>query len=225
MNATLADELLLVALHRQGRAPAAATRAALAHGLAGGLVLELLLRGAVEVSGRVLLARPGRVTGDELLDDALARLRASRRPHSVDRWIRVLARRPSSLQSCLAGRLVQAGVLREEVRRVLGVLPVRRHAVADQAAVAGLRARLRAALLGDGVLEPRTASLVVLVGACGLVDVLVARPERRGARGRAAQLAEHDPAAAAVTAAIRRAQAGVAAGVTAAVTTSTTPTS
>jgi hypothetical protein len=224
VNATLAEELLLVALDPERRAPAATTRAGLAHGLAGGLLLDLLLRGAGEVPGRVLLARPGRVTGDELLDGVLARVCASR-PHSVEGWIRILARPAGSLRMRLVHRLVQARVLREETSRVLGVVPVRRYAVDDQAALKELRTRLRSALLGDGALDPRTASLVALVDACGLVDGLVAAPQRRGARRRAAQLTDRDPAAASVTAAIRRAQVHIVAGAAAAAVTSTTPTS
>jgi Golgi phosphoprotein 3 (GPP34) len=119
---------------------------------------------------------------------------------------------------------VRAGVLRRERRRLLGVLPVRRYAVADGAVLQELRGRLRAGLLGHGALDPPTASLIGLVGACGLVDGLVDRDERRAARRRAATIGAADPAGAAVSAAIRDARAAVAAGATAAVVASTTPT-
>jgi hypothetical protein len=225
MNTTLAEELLLLALDPEQ--PTATTPAGtiLAHGLAGGLVLELLLRQAVAVSGHGRLMVTDQPAADELLDDVLVRIRASRRPHDVTGWVRVLARRPTSLRRRLARRLLHAGVLREDVHRVLGMVPVRRYAVADAAALERLRARLRAALLGDSALDPRTASLIALAGACGLVDGLVDRSKRRDARRRAAAISDRALAGGAVAAAIRQAQADVIAGVTAAIVASTSPTS
>lgn len=225
MRATLPEELVLVAVDAERRRACPAGRDTLSYGLAGAVVTELLLQGAVHVTERGLLTVAGRPTGDELLDDVLLGIRASRRPRPVTSWVRALAGRSANLHRRLGRRLVRAGVLREERRRVLGVLPVPRHAVADEAVLAGLRRRLRAGLLGHGALDSRTASLIGLVGACGLVDGLVARDERRTARRRAATIGGEDPASAAVSAAIRDARAAVAAGVAAAAVASTVPTS
>jgi len=224
MSVTLPEELVLVAVDAERRSACPAGSTALSYGLAGAVVTELLLRGAVQVTERGLLAVAGRPTGDELLDDVLLGIRASR-PRPVTSWVRALAGRSASLHARLARRLLRAGVLREERRRVLGVLPVRRFAVADQAVLAGLHGRLRAALLGHGTVDSRTASLIGLVAACGLVDGLVTRDERRTARGRAATIAGEELVGVAVSAAIRDAQVAVAAGATAAAVASTTPTS
>jgi golgi phosphoprotein 3 len=223
LRATLPEELILVAVDAERRATCRAGSAALSYGLAGAVLTELLLLGAV-VTERGLLAVAGASTADELLDDALARIRASR-ARDVKGWVRALAGRSAGLHPRLVRRLVHAEVLREERRRVLGVVPVAHYAVADQVVLAGLRRRLRAGLLGRGTLDSRTASLIGLVGACGLVDGLVARDDRRTARRRAATIGGGDPAGTAVSAAIRDAQAAVAAGVTAAAVASTVPTS
>jgi golgi phosphoprotein 3 len=224
LRATLPEELILVAVDAERRATCRAGSAALSYGLAGAVLTELLLLGAVQVTERGLLAVAGASTADELLDDALARIRASR-ARDVKGWVRALAGRSAGLHPRLVRRLVHAEVLREERRRVLGVVPVAHYAVADQVVLAGLRRRLRAGLLGRGTLDSRTASLIGLVGACGLVDGLVARDDRRTARRRAATIGGGDPAGTAVSAAIRDAQAAVAAGVTAAAVASTVPTS
>jgi hypothetical protein len=55
------------------------------------LLLELLLRGALEVTDRGLLVVAGRPTGDELLDEVLKRIRSSRRRRSLKGWVGVLA--------------------------------------------------------------------------------------------------------------------------------------
>jgi hypothetical protein len=223
MRATLAEELVLVAVDAERRFACPAGGDALSYGLAGPVVTELLLQGAVRVTerGRLVAGHP---TGDELLDDVLLGIRASR-PRPVTSWVRALAGRSVDLHQRLARRLVHAGVLRQERRRLLGVLPVRRYVVADETVVEELRGRLRAGLLGQGALDPRTASLVGLVGACGLVDGLIDRDQRRAARRRAATIGAADPAGAAVSAAIRDARAAVAAGATAAVVASTAATS
>jgi hypothetical protein len=219
VNATLADDLLLIALDAEARRSPRCDSGVLPYGLAGAVVTELLLRGAVEATPRGLLAA-GRPTGDALLDDAAARIGASRRRRGVKGWVHALAGRSAGLRPRLSRRLAAAGVLHEEAHRLLGVLPVRRYAVADQAALAELRARVRAALLGPGTLDARSASLVGLVSACGLVDSLVARGERRAAYGRAAAIRDADLVAQPVRAAIQEAQTAVAAGATAAVVAS-----
>jgi Golgi phosphoprotein 3 len=224
MSATLPEALLLVAIDAERRFACPAGGDALSYGLAGAVVTELLLQGAVRVTERGLLVAAGPATGDELLDDVLLGIRASR-PRPVTSWVRVLAGRSVNLHQRLAGRLVRAGVLRAQRRRLLGVLPVRRYAVADAAGLQELRGRLRAGLLGHGPVDPPTASLIGLVGACGLVDGLVDRDERRAARRRTAAIGREDLAGAAVSAAIRDAQTAVAAGATAAVVASTAATS
>jgi Golgi phosphoprotein 3 (GPP34) len=223
MRATLPEELVLVAVDAERRFVCPAGGDALSYGLAGAVVTELLLQGAARVTERGQLAA-GDPTGDQLLDDVLLGIRASR-PRPVTSWVRVLAGRSVNLHQRLAGRLVRAGVVRQQRRRLFGVLPVRRYAAADEAVLEELRGRLRAGLLGHGALDPRTASLIGLVGACGLVEGLVDRDERRAARGRAATIGAADPAGAAVSAAIRDARAAVVAGATAAVVASTAATS
>jgi golgi phosphoprotein 3 len=224
VTATLPEELLLLAVDHECKTSGGAARAALPYGLAGAVVAELLLREAAAVTDRGLLAVTGRLTGDGLLDDVLTRIHTSRRPRRVTGWVGALAGRLYNLRSRLSRRLATAGVLREEERRVLGVLPVRRYTVAEQSALAELRARLRAGLLGGDALNARTASLVGLVGACGLVDGLVACDERRAARSRAAAISDDDPVGTAVSAAIQEARADAVAGATAAVVASTIPT-
>jgi len=223
VTATLPDELLLLAVDTECMTAGGPVGAALPYALAGAVVAELLLREAVAVTDRGLLAVTGRLTGDELLDDVLARIHRRRRPRRITGWVRTLAGRSGDLRSRLSRRLAMAGVLREQRRRVLWVLPVRRYTVAEPSALAELRARLRAGLLGRDALDARTASLVGLVGACGLVDGLVARDERRAARRRAATIVGGDLVGAAVSAAIQEARADAVAGA-AAVVASATPT-
>lgn len=96
VNATLPEELLLVAVDAERRAGCRTDAATLAYGLAGAVVTELLLRGAVRVTERGLLAAAGRPTGDELLEDVLLGIGASRPARSPAGSVRWRAARAAS---------------------------------------------------------------------------------------------------------------------------------
>lgn len=91
------------------------------------------------------------------------------------------------------GRLVDAGVLRVERKRLLGLLPVTRHPVADPDGVAGLRHEVRAVLTGRALpaqASRHTVMLAVLAEPVDAIWLLVDPFERGAARQRARALAE-----------------------------------
>jgi hypothetical protein len=92
----------------------------------------------------------------------------------------------------VATRLVEHGVLSEQRRKVLGLVPVERYAQADPEPERALRERLRDELTGTHDLSPRTALLVPLLRPLNLVAKLVEKDERKAADRRAKDIAE-DP--------------------------------
>ncbi len=216
----LAEELLLLALDDEtGRVGISE----IDKGIAGAVLIELALLDRVRVAekgesvrrGR-LVVRPGPAPAHPVLAAGLGVL-ADREGRKPDRVVDRLAR---GLRERVAAGLVEAGVLRRERRRVLGLFPAERLFARDTAHEAAVRERISAALAGAAP-DERTAALIALLSALKAVTAVVDVPDRRAARRRAREIAEGQWAAAAVRKAVQATNAAVTAAVTAAATTGT----
>jgi hypothetical protein len=212
----LAEELLLLALDdRTGRI----TVGEIDKGLAGAVLLELALLDRVRVAGKGetvragrLVLQPGPALEHPVLAGGLATVegREGRKPEQV---IDALGK---GLRDRLADGLVDAGVLRREKHRVLGVFPARRLPAQDVAHEATVREQIRAALDGATPGE-RTAALIALLSALNAVTTVFDVPDKRAARRRAREIAEGQWAAAAVRKAVEAVYAATTAAVAATV--------
>lgn len=215
----LAEELLLIALDdASGRD--VTSMGLLDVGLAGAVLLDLSLAGAVT-------ARDGKVvaTGtpdDPLLADAAATIRAQERPRDARHWVKRLPKALRPLRERVARRLVERGVLREERRRLLGLIPVTRWPEADPSAEEELRARLCAALVDGAEPDARTALLVSLLDPLDLVGAAVPREARRAARRRAKAIADRGVVGTGLDQVVKELQAAVMVSVVAATAGATT---
>ena len=77
---SVSESLLLLALHDEKGTVGWSTGSGLEFGLAGGLLLDLALQGRVAVDGERVSAVALAPSGDELLDEALARVLACGAP-------------------------------------------------------------------------------------------------------------------------------------------------
>jgi Golgi phosphoprotein 3 (GPP34) len=180
----LAEELLLLLLDDDsGR-----TRVSEADkGLAGAVLIELAMLDRLRVAekgeevraGRLAL-RPGPAPTHPVLTRALALLsdKEGRKPDHV------LGGLAKGLRERLAAGLVQAGVLRRERHKVLGLFPTERLPAQDSTHETTLRQRIRAALDGAAP-DERTAALIALLSALNAVTtVLDVRTSARPGAGR-----------------------------------------
>ena len=217
----LAEELLLLALDDEtGRI----TVSEIDRGLAGAVLIELALLGRVRVAekneavraGRLMVV-PGAEPGHPVLRSGLATLddRAGRKPQHV---IDALAK---SLRDRLADSLVEAGVLRREKHKVLGLFPTRRLPANDVTHERTVREKIAAALSGDTP-DDRTAALVALLSALDAVTKVFDVPDKRAAKRRAKEIAEGQWAADAVRKAVQAVQAATMAAITVAATAGAT---
>ncbi|MFN8077760.1 MAG: GPP34 family phosphoprotein [Kineosporiaceae bacterium] len=119
-------------------------------GLAAALLADLAELGAIDVEGPPkrpsVSVRPWDATGEDLLDDAHARLAAKRHGRAISSLIKDTKLVPDDR---VGSRLVRAEILRHEPARMLGLVPAR-WPVLDPSAEAAVRARLLASLHGDG---------------------------------------------------------------------------
>lgn len=215
----LIDELLLLAYDRSGTLQVRSE--AIDYALAGAVLMELLLAGRLAVPERHVAVVDPAPTGDPLCDHVLSRIRAER-PRKPSAWLEPLSK---GLRDQLLHRLGQAGWLRRDEHRVLGLFPRLRFPWATGAeppARADARQRLRAAVDATGQVDPRTGALAALVAAVGGERQAV--PDRKASevRRRLRAVAASSWPAEAVRKAIGELEAAVTAAVTAATTAATT---
>ena len=137
---SLAEELVLLGTNERGSTESAAWDS-LDNGIAGARLLELSLAGRLELGGNgAIVVADERPTGDELTDEALARIAASSRRRNAKHWVSRLSSGKARRQ--VLARLDDRGVLAAERSRFLGLLPRTRHVEVDPAPEREVRAVL-----------------------------------------------------------------------------------
>jgi hypothetical protein len=214
----LAEEFALLGYDDDGTPLTDGTH--LDNGLGGALLLELALAGRVDVEDKRVVVIDRSPTGDALVDEGLARI-AEDKARRPGYWVSKFAKdtRPRVLQ-----KLVADGVLTVEQDRVLGVFPRKKYPAAEgvePAAETAARDRMRAALVGTGAVDPRTAALCALVAATDLDRKVFADLNRRQVKARLKEISEGSWAAAAVKKTIEDIQAAVMVAIIASTTAAT----
>ena len=217
----LATDLLLLALDDERGTVLPEAGVGLGYGLAGAIVMELALRGRLQVEGERVSAT-GSATDDPLLDDAL-RMIAATPGKTLSHWVRHLPGELNGLRQRLLDRLVAQGTLARRDQRVLLLFHRNVYPERDARVERDIRARLDGVLLHDESPDAATACLIHLAAACRVTDAIYPRDQHEAIRARIAQL--NDPGAAganAVADMVARAEtAAVTAAAMSAITAST----
>ena len=210
---TAADLLLLATDPESGRPGIGMTERDAV--LGGAILYDLVTLGRLRLEGegrkaRVTVADPSPVP-DPALELAFARVR-DRRPSKAQS---IVTRLGKNAQKHLYQELAERGAVRAGDAKLLGIIPLTRHDVLDQARRSELLERVRGALLHGQDPDDETGPLIGLLSAGNLVKLVVDRPDRRRAKKRAAEIAKGDWASEAVRTAIQSAQAAMTAAVAA----------
>lgn len=197
-------------------------------GLAGANLLDLALRGRVDVAGEGESVKRGRIvvrdrtpTGEPLLDEALRRCgeREGKRPDNV---LQALGK---GLREELLTGLAARGVLRAEQGRVLGIFPTTRWPAADSRQETQLRELVIGALINGTTPDERTAAVIALLSAVDaahkVIDTAAFGADKRLVKKRAKTIREGAWAAGAVVKAIEAVQAAVVGAIIASTVAST----
>lgn len=181
-------------------------------GLAGAVLVELAMSGAVDITGPGEQVRPGRVVvrsrtpaGDSLLDEAVQRVLAAgpRKPQEL------LPKLVKDLRAALLTRLTDRGILRAEEGRVLRIFPTRSWPALDSAHEQQVRAAVHEVLIAGRSPTPREAALVSLLHATDSVVKVTGGAPAGEVKRRAKAVAEGEFAGEAVREAIQAVNAAV----------------
>ena len=217
---TLPEELLLLALRdREGSVVSSASQA-LPFGLAGAVLLELSLQDRIVLEGGKFIVRNTTPTGNDIFDEALAKIRASKKTHKPSYWVSKLSGL-RKLKDRLLDRLAMQGILRREAHKVLWVFPTQRYPTLSGGPEMKRRELIRSAILHRVEPDERTGILISLVSACNLVNEIFSKEERKAAQKRVKEIAQGEAVGKAVSDAVAGVRAAVAAGIAASMIAST----
>lgn len=208
---SLMEELLLLALDDEKGTISSSVQTPLNYGLPGAGLSELVLDGKLHLDEKqrvvVVNASP---TGQELLDEMLAKIQEAHKPKSMKDWVMTFGNGGiKKLQTRLEERLVANGTLRLEEGRFLQVFPWHHYPTVDGAPEAETIATIRSVLLDEEEPTPRAAVLVSLVVATRMLDKLFGKDERKRAEKRAKEIAKGTYAGQAVNKAVEEVSAAM----------------
>lgn len=178
----LATDLLLLALDDERGTVLSQAAIGLDYGLAGAIVMELALRGRIDVNDEKV-STIGPVTDDALLDDALRTI-ATTPGKDLSHWVWHLSRDLGGLRQRLLDRLVARGTLEKRERRVLLLFHQNVYPERDARVEHDIRTRVDDALLHSQSPDAQTACLIHLAAACRITDAIYPRDQHQAIKAR-----------------------------------------
>jgi len=132
-------------------------------GLAGAVLADLALRGAVSLQDGLVAVVNGAATGDPVLDGVVGSIAAAGAPRKAKWWVSRLGKR--QLRDDVFAGLVERGVISVEQGKVLGLFPTTKHPERDGAPEALLRSGIGDVLAGRAGPTPFSAAVIGLLDA------------------------------------------------------------
>lgn len=170
--------------------------------IAGAALMELALANRIDTDLEQLAVVDPSPTGDDILDDVLARLSAAGDQLTSAGAIALVTLDSRKFQERALQRLVEKGVLRQADGRWLWVFHTRRYPVIDDREQREVKTRLRQILLTDEIPDPHDVVLICLIDACGLLGLVLTSEEIAQTAPRVEMLARLDLIGQAVTRAV-----------------------
>jgi golgi phosphoprotein 3 len=174
---TLADEIVVLMLN-DADGEIDQRNVAIAHvAVAGGVVMELALQGRIDTDLASLFVVDPTPTGDSLLDAILREIEAEPERQPSAWWIDQVSTRHNDLVGRVLGRLVTAGILREEERHFLWVFSRRAYPTVSGQEEREAKGRLMSVLFNDEVPDPRDTLLLGLAKSTGVLSAMLTEEE------------------------------------------------
>jgi len=192
--------------------------------LAGGLMMELVLRKAIhiETSGKKLVhVMQNPISGPAMLQECLDIISDTKKKRRLTYWIQRLSQ-IKDLKERVGMELVEKGVLRAEEGKLLWIFSRVHFPELDPHPERDLIQTLRQALEGDGPVAARTALLIGLTSKSGLLEIPFQKSELKLWKARIEQLSQGNHVGQATKEVIAAAQAAIIIAATMPAITSTT---
>jgi hypothetical protein len=192
MLLTIAEEIFLLALNDARGSIPNAIAIPLRFTLSGAVLIEFL------ISGKIVLNEHKKVVlldeepcGDAVLDEALELIKFSQsHPHRIPYWIKEINPKPKRFLKCLGEGLEQKGVLHQEEKRYLWVIPYIVFPQQDASAKYWVKQHLRGVVLAGEIADVHSMMVLSLVRAGNMLDFIFTRDEIKAARKRISKITQ-----------------------------------
>ncbi len=177
---TLFDELQLLAIHEDKGIFIGSALDRLKPGLSGAVLAELALSGKIcATNNHRLHVADISPTNDPVLDEALTELQKSNKERKFGYWLNNLYPKAEKLLKKITRSLVQQGLLTQDDDNLVWVIPSPLHPEINCSAKHAVVEHLRGIVLAKEQAGPREITFLSLVSACGLLDLVFLRDERK----------------------------------------------
>ena len=152
-------------------------------------------------------------TGEPLFDDTLQLIKESNKVRNCQHWVSKIPSGVKDLRKRILDQLIDKRILKEEERRILWLFPANRYPTKDARPERELRERIRNAVLKKKEPDSRTAIIIILMKACGLIPEVFDKHERKEAKKRIQEITEANPVGKGIEESVAAIQAAVCAAV------------
>lgn len=202
MNLSLAEQLLLIATNDEKGSLLLAGSVAIPYGLAGALLLELTLARRLLWQDRHAVVVDRTTLADPLAEEALEMIAAAPKVKTAEHWVGYLARKNKRIDQRVFEELVRKGILTQVEKHFLWVIPYKRFPERNPRPEHLIREMLYDTVTGRIAPTERMLALLSLVKACGLLNEVVPRGERRSAKTKLRAMLESEQVGKAVSAVV-----------------------
>ncbi len=179
---TLYEEFQLLSIHADKGIFIGSALERLKPGLIGAILSELTLSGKIcSTKNHRLQVTDANLTNDPILDGTLNALQASDKERKFGYWLGNLYPKPEKLLKRVTKNLVEKGILSQEDDNLVWVIPSPLHPEINATAKYAVIEHLRNIVLAKQDAGQREITFLSLVSACGLLDLVFLRDERKAA--------------------------------------------
>ncbi len=179
---TLFEEFLLLAIHEDKGIFIGSAFERLKPGLAGAVLAELALNGKIcATNNHRLHVADASPMNDPVLDEALLEIQKSNKERKFGYWLNNLFPKAEKLLKKITKNLVQQGLLTQDDDNLVWVIPSPLHPEINSSAKHAIVEHLRSIVLAKEQAGTREITFLSLVSACGLLDLVFLRDERKSA--------------------------------------------
>ncbi|MGI1659434.1 MAG: GOLPH3/VPS74 family protein [Desulfitobacterium sp.] len=188
---SLMEEILLLSLNEDKGNFSFTASTVINYCLSGAILMELELHQRIAVDKKILSVLDSRSINNSRLDLALSRLHSSKRQRSPEHWVGKLSGSLKGLRKGLLEEMVDKALVREEEKQFF-IFTTTRYPVRDTRTKKDIVERIHQALIRGEKPSQRTAKLIGLLYASGLLPYLFDKEDRKDAKRRAKELTKDD---------------------------------
>ena len=206
---TFVEEIVLLALDDKNGKFVELPPLALDQALAGAVLLELAFQNRIDTDLKHLVLVSDQPTGDKMLDPILKEITAAKDKKDAKHWVGVISADGDKIRNAALARLVEKGVLKQEEKKFLWVIPGRRYPMIQNQEEEEVRKRIRKVVADGEVPSPRDVVIVSLASACQLLRTVFTDAELLKYSPRIAEVAKMDLIGRAVSKSVAEVQEAV----------------